>query len=155
MIESISEVVALNLSAICELAIDTTSDVDSIESLIDILSAKNLTVCSKIDVINVAVESSFAPNGILLKKVGIKTNASSSYSVNFEAWESPTEPVPLTIETVATSTSTEAEDEISDAAKSGTLKSRTKNERSRIVFFLNIQNTSGAVLIELFIIQIG
>lgn len=65
-----------------------------------------------IDAVSIlSVESSWAPFGITLIKVGIKTNASSSYSVNFEEWTSPTDGAPATIETVATSSTTEAEDD--------------------------------------------
>lgn len=65
-----------------------------------------------IDAVSIlSVESSWAPFGITLVKVGIKTNASSSYSVNFEEWTSPTDGSPATIETVATSSTTEAEDD--------------------------------------------
>jgi hypothetical protein len=58
-----------------------------------------------------AVESDWAPFGITLLSVGIKTDAASTYSVNFEEWTSPTDATPSTIEAVATSTSTEAEDD--------------------------------------------
>jgi len=57
------------------------------------------------------VEPEWAPFGIKLLDVGIKTDAASTYSVNFEEWTSPTDGSPSTIETVATSSSTEAEDD--------------------------------------------
>ena len=57
------------------------------------------------------VEAEWAEHGITLLDVGIKTDASSTYSVNFEEWTSPTDGSPSTIETVATSASTEAEDD--------------------------------------------
>lgn len=64
-----------------------------------------------------AVESTWAPNGIRILDCYLKTSASSTYSVNFEEWSSPTDGSPSTIETVATSSSTEAEDDgtLSDA----------------------------------------
>ena len=58
-----------------------------------------------------SVETEMFPFGITLLSCGIKTSASSSYSVNFEEWTSPTDGAPSTIETVATSASTEAEDD--------------------------------------------
>jgi len=58
-----------------------------------------------------AVETEMFPHGITLISCGIKTDASSTYSVNFEEWTSPNDGAPSTIETVATSTSTEAEDD--------------------------------------------
>lgn len=57
------------------------------------------------------VETEWAPHGITLLDLFIKTDASSTYSVNFEEWTSPTDGTPSTIETVATSTSTEASDD--------------------------------------------
>lgn len=48
-------------------------------------------------------------NGITLIRVGIETKPTSSYSVNFERWASPTDPAPDTIATVATVTGTLAE----------------------------------------------
>lgn len=57
------------------------------------------------------VESEYAPFGIKLLSVGIKTDSSSTYSVNFEEWTSPSDGSPSTIETVATSSSYEAEDD--------------------------------------------
>jgi hypothetical protein len=57
------------------------------------------------------VEAAWAPNGIRILDTYLKTSASSTYSVNFEEWTSPTDGSPSTIETVATSTSTEAEDD--------------------------------------------
>jgi hypothetical protein len=57
-----------------------------------------------------AVESSWAPYGITITDCGIKTNGPSSYSVNFEEWTSPSDGAPSTIETVATSSTYEAED---------------------------------------------
>jgi hypothetical protein len=57
------------------------------------------------------IETDWAPNGITLKSLWLKTDASSTYSVNFELWTSPTDGTPSTIETVATSASTEATDD--------------------------------------------
>lgn len=57
------------------------------------------------------VEIEWAPHGITLVDLGIKTDAASTYSVNFEEWTSPTDGLPQTLETVATSSSTEAEDD--------------------------------------------
>lgn len=57
------------------------------------------------------VEAEWAPNGITLYDVGIKTDNASSYSVNFEEWTAPDDGAPSTIETVATSSSREAEDD--------------------------------------------
>jgi hypothetical protein len=63
------------------------------------------------------VEATWAPAGIRILDCYLKTSASSTYSVGFEEWTSPTDGSPSTIETVATSTSTEAEDDgtLSDA----------------------------------------
>jgi len=58
-----------------------------------------------------SVHADWAPNGITVQGCGIATSESSSYSVNFEEWTSPTDGSPSTIETVATSSSTEAEDD--------------------------------------------
>jgi hypothetical protein len=56
------------------------------------------------------VESIWAPQGITLHKIGIKTpEANSTYSVDFEEWDSPTDGSPTAIATVATAASTEAE----------------------------------------------
>lgn len=57
------------------------------------------------------VETEMFPGGITLLSVGIKTNASSTYSVNFEDFNAPGDASPDTIETVATSASLEAEDD--------------------------------------------
>jgi len=57
------------------------------------------------------VESDWAPHGIKLLSVGIKTDQSSSYSITFEEWTSPSDATPATIETVSTSTSYEEEDD--------------------------------------------
>jgi len=57
------------------------------------------------------VEAESFPHGITIKDCGIKTWSSTSYSVNFEEWTSPSDGSPSTIETVATSTSYEAEDD--------------------------------------------
>lgn len=57
------------------------------------------------------VEVEAFPHGITLLDLFIKTDASSTYSVNFEEWTSPTDGTPSTIETVATSASTEASDD--------------------------------------------
>ena len=64
------------------------------------------------------VEAYWAPFGITLLHVGIKTNSSSSLTVNFEEWVDPCDAAPSTIESVATSTSYEAIDdgELTDAA---------------------------------------
>ena len=58
-----------------------------------------------------STETDVAPFGITLISVGIKTDVSSSYTVNFEEWTSPTDGAPSTIESVATSSTTEAEDD--------------------------------------------
>lgn len=58
----------------------------------------------------IPVESAWAPFGIKLLYVGIKTNNSSSYSVAFEEWTDPATES-SDIETVATSTSYEAQDD--------------------------------------------
>lgn len=55
------------------------------------------------------VESTWAPHGITITSLYIKVDASSTYSVVFEEWTSPTSGVAAAIETVATSSSTEAE----------------------------------------------
>ena len=59
------------------------------------------------------VETEWAPHGITITRLRIATNAASTYSVNFEEWTSPTDGSPSTIETVATSESTEAVDDSS------------------------------------------
>jgi len=53
----------------------------------------------------------WAPFGITLVSCGIKTDASSTYSVDFEEWTSPADGSPSAIETVATSSTLEAEDD--------------------------------------------
>lgn len=58
-----------------------------------------------------AVEAEAFEHGITLLDCGIKTNASSSYTVNFEEWTAPDDGSPATIESVATSSSLEAEDD--------------------------------------------
>jgi len=65
-----------------------------------------------------AVEAEAFEHGITLLDCGIKTNASSSYTVNFEEWTAPDDGSPSTIESVATSSSLEAEDDgtLTDAA---------------------------------------
>lgn len=55
------------------------------------------------------VETGWAPNGILITKFGIKTNASSTYSVVLEDWTSATSGSSVDIFTVATSSTSEAE----------------------------------------------
>lgn len=64
-----------------------------------------------------AVENTWAPNGITIRDIYLKTDASSSYTINLEEWTSPTDGAPVTIESVATSATTEAEDDgtLSDA----------------------------------------
>lgn len=57
------------------------------------------------------VEADWAPHGIKLISVGIKTDANSTYAVNFEEWTSPLDGSPSTIEAVTTSASVEAEDD--------------------------------------------
>ena len=56
------------------------------------------------------IESDEFPNGITIVSFGIKTNASSTYSVVLEEWTDPTTQA-NDLETVATSASTEAEDD--------------------------------------------
>lgn len=64
------------------------------------------------------VEAESFPGGITLVDVGIKTDASSTYAVNFEEWTAPDDGSPSTIEAVTTSASLEAEDDgtLSDAS---------------------------------------
>ena len=57
------------------------------------------------------VEAEVFPGGIQLVDVGIKTDASSTYSVVFRSKTAPNDGSPAAIETVATSTSLEAEDD--------------------------------------------
>ncbi len=55
------------------------------------------------------VEDIFWPQGITMVKFGIKTpEAASTYSVDLEEWDSPTDGAPTAMATVATSGSTEA-----------------------------------------------
>ena len=56
------------------------------------------------------VEAEVFPGGITLVDVGIKTDVSSTYSVQFIDMNTPNDASPNAIETVATSTSLEAED---------------------------------------------
>jgi hypothetical protein len=65
-----------------------------------------------------AVESEMFPGGITLLSLGIKTNPSSTYSVSFEERTTPEDGSGSAIETVATSGSSEAEDDgtLTDAA---------------------------------------
>jgi hypothetical protein len=62
------------------------------------------------DVPILPVEAEKFPGGITLLSVGIKTDNSSTYSVTFKEFTSPADGSPSTIETVATSGATEAED---------------------------------------------
>ena len=64
------------------------------------------------------VEAEVFPGGITLLDVGIKTDVSSTYSVQFIDMNAPDDASPTAIETVATSSSLEAEDD-------GTLSSGT------------------------------
>jgi hypothetical protein len=57
------------------------------------------------------VESTWAPAGITIRDIYLKTSASSTYSISLEEWTSPTDGAPTTIEAVATSSTTEAEDD--------------------------------------------
>jgi len=57
-----------------------------------------------------AIESEWAPYGITIVDCGIKTNASSTYSVVFEEWTDPATQA-NDLETVATSSTLEAEDD--------------------------------------------
>lgn len=54
----------------------------------------------------------WAGNGLTVKTVKIDTGESSTYSVTFEVRTEPTDGSPITIATVATSTSTEAETDV-------------------------------------------
>lgn len=57
------------------------------------------------------VESDWAPNGITIRKFGIKTwTGNSTYTAVLEEWTSPTDASPSTVATASTSASTEAED---------------------------------------------
>jgi hypothetical protein len=58
-----------------------------------------------------AVESSWAPSGITIKNIYLKTSASSTYSVTLEEWTTAAGGTVTTIETVATSSSLEATDD--------------------------------------------
>lgn len=81
----------------------TIIDPDSAQGIIDAVSI-------------LPVESGWAPNGITLIRVGIKTKPASTYSVNFEEWTQPVDPAPSTIATVATTGGTQAEtDSLSDS----------------------------------------
>lgn len=80
-----------------------------------------------------AAESTWAPNGITIKDIYLKTDASSTYSINLEEWTSPTDGSPATIETVATSSSTEAEDD-------GTLADATVAAGS--IVFIDLPSTA-------------
>jgi len=55
-----------------------------------------------------SVESDEFPHGIEIVQVYLKTSESSTYSVNLEKWATPTDGSPDTLTTIATSTSTEA-----------------------------------------------
>lgn len=57
-----------------------------------------------------SVHASRFANGITVTDCGIVTHPSSTYSVDFKNYSSPTDGSPVTIETVATSGSQEAED---------------------------------------------
>ena len=57
------------------------------------------------------VHASRFPNGITVTDCGIITDPSSTYSVIFKNFSSPSDGSPVSIETVATSGSTEAEDD--------------------------------------------
>lgn len=77
---------------------------------IDILNPD--TVQGDIDRITLfSVHASLAPNGITLIACGIKTDVSSTYSVEFEIWDTPASGAVDSIKVVATSGSLEAEDD--------------------------------------------
>ena len=57
------------------------------------------------------VHASQFANGITVTDCGIITHPSSTYSVDFKKYTSPSDGSPVTIETVATSASQEAEDD--------------------------------------------
>ena len=57
------------------------------------------------------IEAIQFPYGVYIDSLKIATDASSSYSVNFEEWTAPDDGSPSTIETVATSSSLEAGDD--------------------------------------------
>jgi len=58
-----------------------------------------------------SVHASRFPNGITVTDCGIITHPSSTYSMDFKKYTSPSDGSPVTIETVATSGSQEAEDD--------------------------------------------
>ena len=57
------------------------------------------------------VHASRFPNGITITDCGIITHPSSTYSVDFKKYTNPADGAPVTIETVATDGSQEAEDD--------------------------------------------
>jgi hypothetical protein len=57
------------------------------------------------------VESTWAPNGITIANIYLKTDAASTYSLSLEEWTAMVSPTTTTIETVATSSSSEATDD--------------------------------------------
>jgi hypothetical protein len=71
---------------------------------IDSPDALDTAVCKMI-----YVHADYAPNGLTLTTCRIETDASSTYSVDFEIWDDPLEGSPTAVATVATSASTEAE----------------------------------------------
>lgn len=87
------------------------------------------------------VEAGWAPNGILITKFGIKTSASSTYSVVIEDWTSPTSGSSVDISTVATSTSTEAE--------SGAL---TTTVSAGHIVFIDLPTTTGLKWIQVWFV---
>lgn len=78
-------------------------------TIVDPLSAYNAITTHAVPIL--AIEAEWAPSGITIIDCGIKTNNSSTYSVTFQEWTSPSDGSPSTIEVVATSSSYEAEDD--------------------------------------------
>ena len=58
-----------------------------------------------------AVEATWAPHGITVRDIYLKTDASSTYSVDLEEWTAMLSPTVTSIEVVATSASAEGEDD--------------------------------------------
>ena len=90
------------------------------------------------DIALLPIESDWAPSGITLLSCGIKTDNSSTYSVDFEEWTAPDDSSPSAIETVATSSSYEAEDD-------GTLTDSSIAVGS--IVYVDLPTTSGTTLL--------
>ncbi len=71
-IQEISRNVSSNMETLCNIALNTASDIDTIDSLIDMLEMQNNTVCSKIELLQITVDEYFAGTFTALESVESK-----------------------------------------------------------------------------------